>query len=359
MIRANYTQKTLKFRFTAKTSRGSMVEKKSWYIKIYDQDHPTIFGVGEASPLEGLSIDSIAEFEQVLQETCYSIEQFNLPQLNEDFYSVLNMVIPTGFPSIYFGFETAILDFLNGGKRKIFDNDFYHGKKTLATNGLIWMGNSLMMKEQVEAKLNDGYSCIKMKIGAIDFEEELSLLRSIREKYSKQQITLRVDANGAFSEQNVFSALEELTKLDIHSIEQPVAPKQHELMKRVCALSPVPIALDEELIGIETKKEKEALLELLKPQYIILKPTLVGGFKACDEWIEAAESRNIDWWMTSALESNIGLNAIAQYTAGKNNPLPQGLGTGKLYHNNINSPLDLKRGALGYNTASEWEEDFA
>ena len=247
-----------------------------------------------------------------------------------------------------------MLDLLNGGKRIIFDTPFVQGKTRISINGLIWMGEKAFMQKQIDEKLKAGFNTIKLKIGAIDFDTELGLLESIREQYSANDITLRVDANGAFTETDVMGKMEQLAALEIHSIEQPIKPGQYELMKTLCAESPLDIALDEELIGLNTKEEKKALLERIHPQYIILKPALLGGILSCQEWIEIAESLNIGWWMTSMLEANIGLNAIAQFTAQYNLTLPQGLGTGQLYHNNIDSPLEIRKGELIYNKTKGW-----
>ena len=238
----------------------------------------------------------------------------------------------------------------------IFDNGFARGEERIPINGLIWMGEKSFMQQQIEEKLKAGFNTIKLKIGAIDFDTELSLLEGIRDQYSTNDITLRVDANGAFTVTDAMHKMEQLAALEIHSIEQPVKPGQFELMKMLCAESPLDIALDEELIGIHTKPEKRALLVEIKPQYIILKPALLGGLLACQEWIEIAESLKIGWWMTSMLEANIGLNAIAQFTAQYKPTLPQGLGTGQLYHNNIDSPLEIRKGELLYNKVKGWAE---
>jgi len=202
------------------------------------------------------------------------------------------------------------------------------------------------MQKQIQAKIEQGFTCIKMKIGAIDFETEFKLLTSIRQKYSKEQITLRVDANGAFSFEEAKEKLARLAKLGIHSIEQPIAAAQIDLMRELCRQNPLDIALDEELIGIWELAKKRNLLEKIKAQYIILKPTLLGVFRATKEWIQLAETMHIKWWITSALESNIGLNAIAQFTAQYKITIPQGLGTGQLYQNNIDSDLVIKNGHL-------------
>ena len=249
-------------------------------------------------------------------------------------------------PSLLFGLETAFLDWQNGGKQQIFDSAFLRGERSIPINGLVWMGEESFMHQQIEQKLADGFSCIKMKVGAIDFETEINLLNSIRKRYSKEEITLRVDANGAFSLTEVDEKLQRLADLDIHSIEQPIAPAQIIEMRDLCARTPLPIALDEELIGVTTTTDRKQLLESIQPQFIILKPSLHGGLSGCLEWIELATAAGIPWWMTSALESNIGLNAVAQFTGMYDPSLPQGLGTGGLYETNFETRLVIRNGEL-------------
>jgi L-alanine-DL-glutamate epimerase-like enolase superfamily enzyme len=210
------------------------------------------------------------------------------------------------------------------------------------------------MKQQIQEKLAQGFRCIKVKIGAIDFEKELSLLKFIRNHFDAQTIEIRVDANGAFSSNKALDKLNRLAAYQLHSIEQPIAQHPIEAMTELCKTSPIPIALDEELIGVFSVPNKQKLLEQIQPQYIILKPSLVGGFRGTKEWIEIAEALGIQWWITSALESNIGLNAIAQWTFLQNNPMPQGLGTGGLYTNNFDCPLLVERGELKYNVQQSW-----
>ena len=236
----------------------------------------------------------------------------------------------------------------------LFPSEFTDGNKSIYINGLVWMGDEAYMKRQIEEKLEKGYNCIKLKIGAIDFDKELALLEFIRSHFSAKQIEIRVDANGAFSSDQALSKLNQLSVFQLHSIEQPIAKNQIEEMAVLCSQTPLPIALDEELIGIFGIESKRALLKKIKPQYIILKPSLVGGFKGSQEWIDVAESMDIKWWITSALESNIGLNAIAQWTYTLSNPMPQGLGTGGLYTNNFDSPLEVKQGQLIYNKELSW-----
>jgi o-succinylbenzoate synthase len=258
------------------------------------------------------------------------------------------------FPSITFGLETAILDLIHGGRMMIFDTPFSHGMGSIPINGLVWMGDKDFMRRQIREKISEGYRCIKMKIGAIDFDSECALLHEIRKEYTEDELSLRLDANGAFQPAEALYKLRVLSEFRIHSVEQPVKQGLEE-MKEICMSSPVPVALDEELIGKYSYEEKLSLLEKIRPAYIILKPTLLGGFGSCREWIEIAGLLNTGWWITSALESNIGLNAIAQFTAAFSPAVPQGLGTGKLYHNNIESPLVITEGSLQYDPANKWD----
>ena len=252
----------------------------------------------------------------------------------------------------------AFLDLANGGKRITYSREFIENASRIPINGLVWMGDKSFMFEQIKNKLNAGFQCIKMKIGAINFKEECELLRYIRQQFSADEIILRVDANGAFQPQEALEKLKQLAEYDIHSIEQPIKQGQWPEMAELCLKTPLPIALDEELIGIYSHTEKAQLLKNIKPQYIILKPSLMGGFKSADAWIEHAETQHIGWWMTSALESNIGLNAIAQFTAKHQVNVPQGLGTGQLFHNNIASPLSIEQGQIFYDTTKTWDLSY-
>jgi len=336
-LEAKFEKRIFTFKRPSGTSRGVLTEKKAWFITVWDKKNPSTQGIGECSIIPKLSPDyeSDEQYEQKVGEVCNNIEDFanNLDQLR-------------AFPSIYFGIEMALIDLKNGGKQMYFDTSFYRGESSLPINGLIWMGAPEFMEEQIQEKLSAGFSCIKMKIGAIDFEEELRLLKMIRENHGADKITLRVDANGAFSPSDALEKLNELSKYDIHSIEQPIKQGQWDEMFELCQKTPLPIALDEELIGHYTLEEKQAVLDKIKPQFIILKPSLIGGFKGTREWIDLAESRNIPWWITSALESNIGLDAIAQFTSQFDIQLPQGLGTGSLYTNNIESDLVVEDGEI-------------
>ncbi|MFT5779406.1 MAG: o-succinylbenzoate synthase [Crocinitomicaceae bacterium] len=328
-MRAHYHQKTFHFKNPSGTSRGILTEKHAWFIEVWDEEAPTIIGTGECSIIPGLSPD-FTDFESYELKVAQVCEH-----LTEDL---------TEWPSIKFGVETALLDLKNGGNGVIFDNSFSRGEQEILINGLIWMGERSFMLSQIEEKLALGFSTIKMKVGAIDFENELELLRMIRSH--SPSITLRVDANGAFKTDEALAKLESLHKIGIHSIEQPIKAGQWDIMAKLCLISPLSIALDEELIGINAPEEKIALLDKIQPSFIILKPSLHGGISGTREWIKLAEERNIGWWMTSALESNIGLNAICQLAAEYQNELPQGLGTGSLYTDNIPSNLLVKNGCI-------------
>jgi L-alanine-DL-glutamate epimerase-like enolase superfamily enzyme len=353
-LRGEVLNHNLLFKFDAGTSRGILRNKTSYFIKIFETSDPSIFGIGECTPLKGLSPDYGDELEMRLLEILQKIPSYKKPVDIQQAVECAEAIAGASFPSIRFALEVAFIDLLYGGKRKIFHNKFYEGINALPINGLIWMGNSGFMLRQIKEKIDSGFKCIKIKIGAIDFKAECSILGSIRKKYSPEEIELRVDANGAFSGEDVFDKLEKLSKFHIHSIEQPVAPGQPHLMEKICRESPISVALDEELIGIHGN-EKQDLLGKIKPAYIILKPTLLGGLKETSTWISLAEEQQIGWWITSALESNIGLNAICQFTAEYDNPLPQGLGTGQLYHNNISSPLEIEKGKIFYNNNKHWE----
>ncbi|MDZ7933988.1 MAG: o-succinylbenzoate synthase [Emticicia sp.] len=354
-LKVKWLKHTLKFKFEAGTSRGVYTEKDTFFLKIFDSENPSVFGLGEAAPLKGLSIDDFPNFEQILQEICDTFNNLDLEVFEWNINIILSQLIDDRLPSIKFGFETALLDVMNGGKRVVFDNDFSKSQKALNINGLVWMGSKEFMTAQVDEKLAAGFDTIKMKVGAINFAEELEILANIRQQFSAEQITLRVDANGAFSPEEAPKKLAQLANYQIHSIEQPIQQKQTEAMAELCQNGSIPIALDEELIGVSDYVQKMQLLKKIKPTYIILKPTLLGGLQHCREWIEIASRLHIGWWMTSALESNIGLNAIAQFTAEYKNTLPQGLGTGSLYYNNIDCPLLVENGKLHYQANKNWD----
>ena len=330
---AKYYQYLLKFKRPSGTSRGILLEKETFILEIFQDDKK---GVGECAVFRGLSFDDRPDYEEKLQWLCENINQ-NSEYLKDELKE---------FPSIWFGYEQAVLNLKNGGNL-YFPSDFTEGKTPIIINGLIWMGNIDFMEEQIQDKLNQGFHCIKLKIG-VDWKLEHEILQKLRQKFSKDQLELRVDANGGFTKDEAKIVLQQLADLDIHSIEQPIKAGNWNGMAELCAETPTPIALDEELIGITDFNEKKELLERIKPQFIILKPALVGGFSGCDEWISQAERLKIVWWITSALESNIGLNAIAQYTFTKRNQMPQGLGTGGLFTNNFKSFLELNGEKLFY-----------
>jgi len=306
-------------------------------------DAPGRFGIGECAPLPDLSCDALPDYEFHLQKACLDFETTGKID-----YEGLRP-----YPSILFGLETALLHF-ERGSFALWDTPFSRGEAGIPINGLIWMGTYEEMSLQIEEKIRLGYTCIKLKIGAIDFERELALIGQIRQRFSPETMTLRVDANGAFSPEDAPSKLARLSELGLHSIEQPIRAGQWAEMAALTASSPIPIALDEELIGCHLPADKRRLLQDIKPQFIVLKPSLHGGIQGCTEWIELAEDLNIGWWITSALESNIGLNAIAQWTATLGNPMQQGLGTGLLYTNNVEMPLEIRRDLLFYHPDSQW-----
>lgn len=351
---ASIQQHSLQFKFDAGTSRGSLSEKSTWYLKLFSGNQ--LLGIGEAGPLRGLSMEPLEQMEMELEKVCQQLTDLEVPKTLEEVFKIAQSICSTDFPSIQFAVETSLLDAMQGGQKQIFDTPFYHGNERIPINGLIWMGTEEFMQKQIEEKLEAGFDCIKMKIGAIDFETELKLLKSIRAKYSADAITLRVDANGAFSTDDAMGKLEALASLDLHSIEQPIKAGQVGEMTNLCRQTPLPIALDEELIGVTAYEDKRALLKQIQPQYIILKPSLIGGIHATLEWVEIAESLQIDWWLTSMLESNIGLNAICQLASHLKVSMPQGLGTGQLYHNNIASPISVANGETFYALDKEWGE---
>ena len=342
MKKASYQKYILNFKQPSGTSRGVLKTKETWFISIIDDTGKV--GVGECGMFKGLSIDDRVDFEDRLQWVCHNI--------NLGFESILSELIE--FPSIQFGLEMAFKSLQAKNQFELFPSQFTKGEKAISINGLIWMGSEDFMRKQIIDKIESGFKCIKMKIGAINFQKEIEILKSIRKEFSSDDIELRVDANGAFSITDALEKLKILSDLNLHSIEQPIKQGQIENMTELCEKTPLSIALDEELIGVFSKADKKVLLNTIKPQYIILKPTLVGGFRGSDDWIEVAEKNNIGWWITSALESNIGLNAIAQYTFKKNNNLPHGLGTGGLFTNNFDSPLEVKNGYLKYNINKKW-----
>lgn len=332
-MRARWISHTLDFIQPAGTSRGVLKQKETFYIIVTEEGRR---GIGECGLLRGLSADDVPEFEAKLDEVCKYVNKgmkYWYPRLAE-------------FPSIQFGLEQAVRDLNTSEPLTHFDTFWARGEEGQAINGLIWMGDADFMMKQVEDKLEAGFRCLKMKIGAIDWEAERQILQSIRKRFSASELELRVDANGAYTADSALPVLDELNKLQIHSIEQPIKAGQWDAMAQLCAKTPVPIALDEELIGIHQYERRQELLDTIKPQFIILKPSFIGGWTGSRDWINRAEKAGIGWWVTSALESNIGLNAIAEWTSTLGNDMPQGLGTGSLYSNNIEGPLYVYKGHL-------------
>lgn len=338
------------FNFHARTSRGAMDTKTSWFLTIWDDAHPEVVGYGECGPLPGLSIDDVPEFERTLHQVASALTGTtqDLPALA----TRPDDLVSRNFPSILFGLETALLDFLQGGERLIFANSFMKGEP-IPINGLIWMGDRDFMLKQIHEKALQGFACLKLKIGGIDFEEECRLLGAIRERFG-DALDIRLDANGSFADNVALGRLRVLEQFGVHSIEQPLRVGS-PLLRVLCAESPIPIALDEELIPHFSLESRRQLLETARPQFIILKPSLHGGFQGCREWISQAEAFGIGWWITSALESNIGLNAICQFTSEFNTFLPQGLGTGSIYADNLKSPLTVINGAILYDAQIPWD----
>lgn len=344
MLEAIVKKHTFIFKQPGGTSRGVLTSKNSWYLIVFDTEDRGCKGIGECSLIERLSIDDRPDFEKKLTDVANSINDFK-----NGFDSELD-----AFPAIRFGLETALLDLKTGGKRVLFDSDFTNGKKGININGLVWMGSYNFMRRQIIEKIEAGYRCIKLKIGAINFEDELSLLKLIRKDFNEKELEVRVDANGAFKTEEALEKLKRLSEFELHSIEQPIAQGKWKEMAKLCERTPLPIALDEELIGISSDAEMKNMLSTIQPQYIILKPGLIGGFKKSNSFIKLADENKIGWWVTSALEGNIGLNAIAQWTATLNNPMPQGLGTGQLFSNNVDSPLLIRKAKLYFDTTQKW-----
>ena len=345
-MQATYHKYLLQFKKPSGTSRGVLTEKETWFLVL---KHNGKIGVGECGLLRTLSIDDRPDYEEKLKWTCENI-QLGKNTLWEELIE---------FPSIQFGVEMAFLSLESDNPFELFPSQFTKSNETMTINGLVWMGQEQEMKAQIEEKLALGFNCIKLKIGAIDFDKELALLAFIRRNFDEKTIEIRVDANGAFDVSNAKDKLIQLSEYKLHSIEQPIKKNKHDNMAELCKSGILPIALDEELIGVFSLKQKLEVIQSIKPQYIILKPSLVGGFKGTLEWIKIAEENNVGWWITSALESNIGLNAITQFTFTLNCSMPQGLGTGGLYINNFESPLYIKKGSIGYNSNESWDLSLA
>ena len=344
-MKASYKRHLLKFINPGGTSRGVLTEKETWFLILKDG---TKIGIGECGLFRGLSADDLPNFEFHLKNLCDRINRGE----------TIDLGTLKNFPSLQMGFEMAVLSLRGDNPFELFPSSFTTSKDTIPINGLVWMGAIDFMKTQIREKIAQGYGCLKLKIGALEFSNELALLKEIRNEFSVDQMIIRVDANGGFSPHDVMDKLEALADLEIHSIEQPIKVNQHYVLSEICSKTPIPIALDEELIGVFDKKDREALLDTINPQFIVLKPSLLGGFSSSQQWIQLASERSIGWWVTSALESNIGLNAIAQWTYQLGVSSYQGLGTGSLFSNNIDSPLEVKQGRLTFNLNSEWNTKF-
>ena len=340
-MKATYFKYILHFKQASGTSRGVLIDKETWFI-VLEKDGKK--GIGECGILRGLSADDRPDYEEKLQWVCQNIH------LGEaQLWGAL-----LEFPSIQFGIEMAFLSLKSENPFVLFPSDFTNSLQSISINGLIWMGEKSFMKAQIEDKIKQGFTCLKLKIGAIDFDKEMDLLRFIRNNFDEKTIEIRVDANGAFAENEALDKINQISGFKLHSIEQPIKKMHTDTMSVLCKNTKIPIALDEELIGVFSKAEKEDLLLKIKPQFLVLKPSFVGGFLGTSEWISLAEKYNIGWWITSALESNVGLNAIAQFTFLQNNLMPQGLGTGALYTNNFDCPLKVSEGQLWYDKNMQW-----
>lgn len=342
MIKASYKRYILNFKRPSGTSRGILTEKETWFLILEYQGKR---GIGECGILRTLSFDDRPDYEEKLKWVCANIK-LGKDRLWEELRD---------FPSIQFGVEMAFRSLESDDPFMLYPSEFTSGKDSIPINGLVWMGEEAFMKEQILQKIDQGFRCIKLKIGAIDFETELSLLRFIRKEFTSEEMEIRVDANGAFTPSEALTKLNRLSELELHSIEQPIKQGQPEAMAQLCEQSPLAIALDEELIGVTHVTNKRDLIQMIQPQYLIFKPSLIGGFRGTSEWIDLAEESNTGWWITSALESNVGLNAISQFTYAQDNDMPQGLGTGGLYTNNFEAPLEVRQGKLWYDINKEWK----
>ena len=334
-MRLQFAPYILKFKEPAGTSRGVLTEKPTCYMRLFDERDPSRYGVGEAAVFPGLSPEADERFFYKLMELQANVRLGKGTDLSQ-------------FPSLQFGFEQCIRDFTGGCQGVYYTSPFLMGTQSIEINGLVWMGNREEMLARLEEKLAAGFRCVKFKIGAIDWKSEVDLIEAVRSRYDRDRVEIRVDANGAFDMDSALPRLKRLADLDVHSIEQPIKAGQPLLMQFLCQVSPLPIALDEELIGKFTTQDKERTLDAIKPQYIVIKPTLTGGYSGAEEWIRLARERGIGWWITSSLESNIGLNALAQWVATLGNDMPQGLGTGALFTNNLDAPIYLEGDRLRY-----------
>ena len=330
-----------------------MPDRVCWFVKISSLEHPQVFGIGEVGPLFGLSLESQHQVEQELEALPSIFKNVQSP-LSDDPLLIEQIVgISSLSSSLRFGVVMALLDLYHGGKKKYFESAFCDGKP-LPINGLVWMADATTMLEKAVEKVEQGFSCIKLKVGSLDFDQECNVLQAIRSRYSSRDLTIRLDANGAFTPQDVEEKLKFLSDFQIHSIEQPLKPADQWNHPELGFKSPIPVALDEQLIGRFSSNEKESLMDRLRPSYLVLKPGLVGGFVECREWISIAQKRGVGWWITSALETPLGLNAIAQFTALFDPQLPQGLGTGQVFEELFDHPLVVKQGYLSLKSPQKW-----
>ena len=336
LMKIDIEERLLHFKQPAGTSRGVYTTRRIWLVRVSDG---TSVGIGECAPLPQLSCDDLPDYGEKLRAKS---EEFAAAIGQGDAAVTAFFETLRDYPSMLFGFETALLS-LRG--TMLFDTAFSRGEQGIPINGLVWMGTFEEMQQRIEQKLEQGFRCVKLKIGAIDFDAELELIKKIRSRFSHHDVELRVDANGAFSFDEALYKLELLSQYALHSIEQPIRAGQWSFMSELCRESPMPIALDEELIGVNDPDQKRQMLNIIRPRYIVLKPSLHGGMMGCREWIDTARDMRIGSWITSALESNVGLNAIAQFCSsvyGDNIRMPQGLGTGQLFTDNIPMPLEIR-----------------
>lgn len=343
-MRLQFCPYNLQFKEPAGTSRGVLNEKITCFLRLFDESDPSRYGVGEAAVFPGLSPEADERYFYKLMELQANIRIGKQTDLE-------------AFPSLQMGLEQCIRDFTGGCRGIYYDSEFIGGRKDIVINGLVWMGDFDKMIERVESKLDAGFRCIKLKIGAIDWGKEIEMIEYIRKRHTPDEVEIRVDANGAFTMDNALARLRHLADLGIHSIEQPIKAGNETMMRFLCDVSPLPIALDEELIGKFTRESKEKLLDEIRPAYIVIKPSLEGGFSGAEEWIALAGARGISWWITSSLESNIGLNALAQWVTTFERTIPQGLGTGALFTNNISTPVFTNGELLGYNPEKTLDYD--
>lgn len=344
MLRLAVQPYTLHFRTPAATSRGALHERRIWLLRTWDSEQPELAGWGECGPMPGLSRDDRPDFGEVVAEVCGVINAGYLPGPGDLAH----------LPSFAFGLDTALRDLRGGGRRVLWQTPFARGERGLPTHGLIWMDTVEGLHRQIDAKLAAGFRVIKLKVGALPFDAELALLESVRSRYTPKQVELRLDANGAFAAGEALAKLNALAHLHIAFLEQPIAPGQWDALATICRHSPIPIVLDEELIRVTAPAERLALLDAVRPQGLVLKPALLGGFDVAEAWIAAAEARAMQWWINSALESNIGLNAICQWTSAVGGDRVHGLGTGGLFTNNMASPLRLRHNELWLDPSAEW-----